>query len=270
MEEQVEMDVVRIEVPPAKLIPNNWNPNEMTADEYQLLKEHILEDGFLDPPTVRDNKNGTYTITDGENRWKVATDIGLEVIPVDVLQDEKFDDDDELKLKTVSFNTLHGKMNPEKFLSLHRDVAKKFGEAEIHRQMGFTKRHGVQKLIRQVTKNVSENLSPEAAAAFQKRAREAKTISDLEKIIQHIFQEYGATIDHNFMIFASGGKQHIYVAMSKTTHLAMRQIMKHAETSRVDINEVIGAALQGVADELKKAKRKKKAAEKKAAKGKEK
>lgn len=269
MEEQVEMDVVRIEVAPKMLLPNSWNPNEMTADEYQLLKEHILEDGFLDPPIVRDNKDGTYTITDGENRWRAATDIGLEVIPVDVLQDEKYDDDDELRLKTVSFNVLHGKMNPEKFLSLHRAVAKKFGEAEIHRQMGFTKRHGVQKLIRQVSKNMSSTLSPEAAAAFQKRAKEAKTISDLEKIIQHIFQEYGATVDHNFMIFASGGKQHIYIAMSKETHIAMKQIMKHAETSRVDINGVIGEALQGVASELKKAKRKNKAAERKAAKDKE-
>ncbi len=270
MEAQIEMDVVRLEVAPKALIPNSWNPNEMTADEYQLLKEHILEDGFIDPVTARDNEDGTYTITDGENRWRVAKDIGLELIPVDILQGEKWKDDDELRLKTVSLNVLHGKMNPEKFLSLHRAVAKKFGETEIHRQMGFTKRHGVQKLIRQVSKNMKDTLSPEAAAAFEKRAREAKTISDLEKIIQHIFQEYGATVDHSFMIFASGGKQHIYIAMSKETHIAMKQIMKHAETSRVDINGVIGEALQGVANELKKAKRKKKAAEKKAAKGEEK
>jgi len=256
-----------MDLSPAALIPNNWNPNEMTDDEYQLLKEHILEDGFLDPPTVRDNKDGTYTITDGENRWRAAKDIGLEVIPVDVLQDEKFEDDDQLKLKTVSFNMLHGKMNPEKFVTLHRDVVKKFGEEEIHRQMGFTKRHGVQKLIRQVTKDMKDSLSPEAAAAFEKRAKEAKTINDLEKIIQHIFQEFGGTVDHNFMVFASSGKQHIYIAMSKETHLAMKQIMKHAATASVDINEVIGKALQGVANELKKAKRKK-AAKKKTAEGK--
>jgi hypothetical protein len=270
MTEQVEMDVVRAELSPAALIPNNWNPNSMSADEYQLLKEHILEDGFIDPITARDNSDGTYTITNGEHRWRVAKDIGLELVPVDVLQGKKWEDDDELKLKTVSLNMLHGKMDPEKFVTLHRDVAKKFGEEEIHRMMGFTKRHGVQKLIRQVAKDVKDNISPEAAAAFEKRAREAKTINDLEKIIQHIFQEFGGTVDHNFMVFASSGKQHIYIAMSKDTHSAMKTIMKHSEAARVDINEVIGVALQGVAAELKKASRKKKAAEKKAAKDEEK
>ena len=270
MAEQIEMDVVRAELSPAALIPNNWNPNSMSADEYQLLKEHILEDGFLDPITARDNNDGTFTITNGEHRWRVAKDIGLEMVPVDILQGQKWEDDDELKLKTVSLNMLHGKMDPEKFVTLHRDVVKKFGEEEIHRQMGFTKRHGVQKLIRQVAKDVKDSISPEAAAAFEKKAKEAKTINDLEKIIQHIFQEFGGTVDHNYMVFASGGKQHIYVAMSKETHSAMKVIMKHSESARVDINEVIGKALQDVAVELKKTARKKKAAAKKAAKDEEK
>ena len=263
MEEQVNPDVVRIHVSPSVLIPNDWNPNEMTPDEYQLLKEHILEDGFLKPPTVRDNGDGTYTITDGENRWQVATDLEMELIPVDVLQGDKWEDDDQLRLKTVSFNTLHGKMDPEKFMKLHKTVVAKFGSDEIHRQMGFTKRHGVQKMIRQVAKNLKDSISPEAAKQFERHAKEARTISDLEKIIQNIMQEYGGTVDSNFMIFTSGGKKHIYIAMSNETQIAMKQITKYAEVEGIDINMVIGSAMQEAANGLKKA-AKKKAAKKKA------
>jgi len=248
------VDVIRVVLSPYELHDADWNPNEMNKDEFALLCESIRETGFIDPPTVaevEDDKGGTYyRLIGGHNRCAAAKSLGLKFIPVDVLVGKKWQDEDLQKFQCVRLNTMHGKMNPEKFISLYNEMATKYGQDSVGRLMGYVKEDGIRKMIKQVTRGLKDSLPPDMAEKFQEQAKEARTVGDIERIIQQLFQEHGDSMKYNFMVFAWGGKEHIYIGMSKKTRESMKKIMKASRSSELDINELIGDALEGVAKSL--------------------
>ena len=249
-----DLDIVRIEVAPEDLVANDWNPNEMPPEEFELLKEQIKEVGFIDPPTVveveDDRGNSYYRLIGGYHRAAAAKELGLRTIPVDLLLDSKWQDEDLQKFQTVRLNVIHGKMKPEKFVPLYEEMAKKYGQDKVTRLMGYTKDDGIRKMVKAVAKSMQDSLPPDMAEQFQEQAREARTVGDIERIIQQLFQEHGDSVKYNFMVFAWGGKEHIYIAMSKSTREALKKIMKASRKHEVDINEYIGDALKSVAETL--------------------
>lgn len=94
-------------LPPDMLVPNAWNPNRMDAFMYARAVESIREFGFIDPITARPCK-GKYEIIDGEHRWKAASDLGLSLIPVFVLELT----DAKAKKLTILLNELRGSADP--------------------------------------------------------------------------------------------------------------------------------------------------------------
>ena len=65
-------------VSPSKLKPNEYNPNQQTEDEFEMLKASMREDGFTQP--ILCMQDGT--IVDGEHRWRAAQELGYETVPV--------------------------------------------------------------------------------------------------------------------------------------------------------------------------------------------
>lgn len=248
-------DIIRKEVGVKEIIPNPDNPNEMTKKELELLVESIKEIGFIDPPQVveveTDKEGRSYFIVGGEHRWRAAIAAGLTTIPVDVLQGEDWSNQDIIDFVTVRMNVLHGKTNPEKFLKLYKRTVEKYGKEVVAKYMGFTSEDGIKKLIGVMAKSMKETLPPEMAEEFAKEAKDAKTVADLNNIIQRLFNEYGDTIKHNFMIFSWAGKEHIYLAMNKETHDAMKVIMKEAKKQELDINNILGNAIKEIAESIK-------------------
>jgi DNA repair exonuclease SbcCD nuclease subunit len=240
------LDVVRIEIDPNELVGATWNPNEMEKDEFDLLKEQIVEVGFIDPPTVAEVEGSDgaffYRIIGGHNRVEAAKELKLSLIPVDVLQGERWKDEDLQKLQTVRLNVLHGKTNPEKMVALYNEMATKYGAA-VTKMLGYTTDHGLKKMIKQVQGDLSKTLSPDLAKQFAEQAKEAKTLGDLEKIIQKLMAESGESAKYGFVVFSWGGKEHIYVAMSDKTREALKRIVRAARTKKVDINEIIEEAI---------------------------
>lgn len=243
-------DIVRIDLDPAELTFAEYNPNEMTAQQLQLLIETIQEVGFIDPVTVVKLDSGKYEIVGGEHRARAAKAIGLKTIPVDVLQGDKWQDEDRRKFQNTRLNVIHGKMNPEKFVKLYNEMAAKYGSEKVTRMMGYTSDAGIRKIVQSVSKQMKETLPPELATKFEEKAREARTVGDLSNIIQQLFQEYGDSMKFNFMIFSWGGKEHYYIAISKKVHMAMKRIMDASREGSLDINDIIGGSLEALADSL--------------------
>ena len=246
-------DVYRVEVDPNNLIGADWNPNEMDADSFKLLKKQIREVGFIDPPTVVEveDDNGTvfYRIIGGHHRVAAARELGIELIPVDVLQGDRWKDVDVQKLQTVRMNVLHGKMNPEKMVSLYNEMARKYGE-EVTEMLGYTNDDKLKKMIKEVRSSMAKTLPPDLAKQFIEQSKEAKTMNDLEKIVQRLMSEGGDTAKYGFVVFSWGGKEHIYVAMSDKTREAMKRIVRASRTNKVDINEIIEEAISDAARDL--------------------
>lgn len=248
--EAPKMDVVRLELSPDDLVPADYNANEMDEEEFALLKENIVEAGFVDPVTVIPLTDGKYGIIGGEHRWRAAKALDIKIIPVDLVQKEKWKDEDFQKFQNVRLNVIHGKMNPEKFLKLYNEMVEKYGKEKIAKLMGYKNDTAIRKIVKNVAQEMKASLPPEMARQFEEQAKEARTIGDLERIIQHLFQEHGDSLKFNFMVFAWGGKEHIYVAMSKKVHTAMKKIMAKSKSGSIDINEIIANAIEQAAADI--------------------
>lgn len=106
-------------VPTDLVFPNNWNPNEMDADQYAKAVTSIRDFGFVVPIVVREHPDHEgYQIIDGENRWLAAKDERLAEVPISL---NAFDDAASQQL-TIILNEVHGQPNPQKLGALLRKL----------------------------------------------------------------------------------------------------------------------------------------------------
>ncbi len=92
--------IVRLE----HLKPNPWNPNKVHKPEMELLRTSILKSGFCFPLIVMKESENSYMIVDGFHRHLMAKELGMEEVPVVVL-DESID---EYMNATIRFNRAKG------------------------------------------------------------------------------------------------------------------------------------------------------------------
>lgn len=119
------------------LVPNDWNPNVMKARVLQAERESIEAYGFIDPITVRPHPTdeGRFQIIDGEHRWKVASELGIESVPVVVLD---LDDNAARKL-TIILNETRGRADVVDLGKLLGDLADDMGDtAELLRGLPYS------------------------------------------------------------------------------------------------------------------------------------
>ena len=81
-------------VPVERLTANDYNPNKVSRDNLELLKQSILANGWTLPIVVRPD----YTIIDGFHRWTVAKQEPLKSmlggkVPVVIVEHENRDGD---------------------------------------------------------------------------------------------------------------------------------------------------------------------------------
>jgi hypothetical protein len=98
-------------LPVSRLYPNPWNPNVMDADMLARERASIEEFGFVDQIIVRTHpeRPGVYEIIDGEHRWLVANELGMEEVPCWNLGE--IDDNMAMQL-TLVLREIHGTHDP--------------------------------------------------------------------------------------------------------------------------------------------------------------
>jgi hypothetical protein len=249
------LDIERIVVDPRELVGADWNPNEMTEEEFEELCMGIRKSGFIDPPTVAEVRGEggkkQLDIIGGHHRVAAAIAVGLDKIPADLLVDKKkWADEDLRKFQNVRLNVLHGKLNPEKFVGLYNEMVEKYGKEAVAKEMGYVKEDGIRKMVKQVAKGMQTSMNPEMSKQFQEQAKEARTVGDIERIIQQLMQEHGDSVKQNFVVFAWGGKEHVYIAMSRRTRDALKKVLRASRSNKVDVNEYIAEAIEAAAEKL--------------------
>jgi ParB family chromosome partitioning protein len=93
-------------VPLLSLQPNSYNPNLHNIQSFNLLIKSICLFGFTQPIVVR---KGTNEIIDGEHRWRAASILDIEKIPVTFIELT----DEEMRLATIMHNKARGKEDAE-------------------------------------------------------------------------------------------------------------------------------------------------------------
>ena len=80
------------------LIFAEYNPRQLTKDQYQNLKDSITRFGLVDPIIVNSNKDRKNIIVGGHQRVKVAKDMDIEYVPV-LEVDLTYDKERELNIR---------------------------------------------------------------------------------------------------------------------------------------------------------------------------
>jgi hypothetical protein len=85
-------------LPIEKLIEAEYNPRELTNDQYQNLKDSLLRFGMIDPIIVNKNKDRKNIIIGGHQRFRIWRDMGQTQIDC-VLIDLDLDKERELNIR---------------------------------------------------------------------------------------------------------------------------------------------------------------------------
>ena len=120
-------ELVEEEVDVNLLMPNPWNFNKMTAEEFKALVESLKRFGRIYPVLVR-NFNGRYEIIDGEHRWRAHRALGLPRIKIKNLGSI---DDALAQELTFILNETRGEPDPKKLSSLVKEFVEKEGFEQV-------------------------------------------------------------------------------------------------------------------------------------------
>jgi hypothetical protein len=116
------------------LVPNVWNPNQMTEAMFEKEMNSIREFGFVDPITVRKVSAELYEIIDGEHRWKAAARLGMTAVPCTIVHGLS---DQQAKKLTPILNGLRGEPDQGKLADLLRDLLASETTESLLRTMPF-------------------------------------------------------------------------------------------------------------------------------------
>lgn len=131
-------------------VPNSWNTNEMTEEEFESLKEsiRITKGKYLreNPLKVRENSvPEKLEIVDGEHRWRVCKELGIKLIPF-----EKIDIDTEKAKKLNVIYTLNrGNINYFKLSKLLNEYYEthKITQEELAKEFGLSDQRRVSHIL---------------------------------------------------------------------------------------------------------------------------
>lgn len=80
---------VLVKIPIDKIVPNPYQPRtEFNSQALEELKKSILENGLIQPITVRRTSNNNYELISGERRLRSCKEIGLNEIPAYIIKVE--------------------------------------------------------------------------------------------------------------------------------------------------------------------------------------
>jgi len=212
-----------VKLPLNELTANNWNPNEMSSDEFNRLCENIEDDGFLAPiqavPVDEDGENIQFDedvspadmveemdharIVGGEHRWSASKVVGLTELPVILVPNK---DEEWEKLATVRMNAISGSMDPIQFAELVEEQREKYDDDRLKHMLGFA---GDDTLFDNVLDDIKENVPEEVKEELEEAEDEIETIEDLSEVLNRIFREHGEELDYHFITFAYGGKDNV-------------------------------------------------------------
>lgn len=228
------------EIPVDRLDFSAWNPNEMEADEEELLTEQVQSLGFIAPIQVVPLTNGRYRVIGGEHRVRVMAKLGRTLIPCISLTDKKWQDEDLQKFVTVRLNVIHGQLNPEKMVKLYEEMAAKYGADAIHRMFAFTDKAAFDKVLKGVKAGLKKSgLSKGAQADAEKKLGKAKNLDELGQILSKVYDQKGTMLQQGFIAFTYQGADSVYIRMTPQMKAALDKVMAFCVQTGENINEIM-------------------------------
>ena len=154
-EKKIYSEIKMVETEALK--PNEYNPNAMTDEQFKSLVDDFKENGWVGQPIIVNEQN---VIIDGENRWRCASFLGYERIPVVVFKPK---DEDHQKMLTIGWNAKRGENSPVKLAGIIQELIQRHTLDEMSIKMGCSEIHLKDTLaMNQVTKEFMDKIKKEA------------------------------------------------------------------------------------------------------------
>lgn len=134
--EIVKIHIEIEDIPWGDIEPNPQNPNELEETGMAALKAEISERGFVQPCLVRPHpeKDARYELIDGEHRWRILGELGVETVPCVVDRDAS---DIDAQIRTISMNRLRGQFVPIRLAHLLADLKDRIPESELRDRLAM-------------------------------------------------------------------------------------------------------------------------------------
>jgi len=186
-------------LPIDRIVPNKWNINVPTEETLKKIREDMVRHGerFVEPIIVR-RKDDYFEIVNGEQRWRIAKELGWRKIPAVV----KNLNDDEAKRLCLSYNITKGNPDWFKLSKIIRKDLEEGGEVfkiyegiltskEIKAIIALDDLSPKIKRLLRATQLKTGNLTPEHLVLFTRFPEE-----HLEEIAEIIFKKGGVGKQH--------------------------------------------------------------------------
>lgn len=153
--------------------PNPWNPNRMTPRIRESLKQGIINDGWIASQALliwgKDDQGVERNlIIDGEHRWTVAGEVGIDKGPM-VFMDGLTEA--EAKALTIKMNQKRGEFDADELGELIRSIQGELSVEDLGIDLGFED-EDIMKLVAD-----NEPAEVEAGEGTQAKAEAASTQS---------------------------------------------------------------------------------------------
>lgn len=170
-----------VEIPTDRIEPDPSNPNKMTDSVLEALAEDVRTKGFVQPVLVRPSGD-TYLIVDGEHRWRVLRDLGIEVVPC-VIDDRP---EDDARMRMVSMNRLRGKPAPGKLAGVLADLSDTIGPEAVTEALAMDDEEMVEALAPNPVEGVEEHPieQPEAQPVVMKWRMNPESAEKVEAALE--------------------------------------------------------------------------------------
>ena len=70
-----------VEYKTSDIISAEYNPRQLTKDQYSNLKDSLERFGLVDPLIINKNKDRKNILVGGHQRLKIAREMGMDMIP---------------------------------------------------------------------------------------------------------------------------------------------------------------------------------------------
>lgn len=130
--------VARVQWVAAELVQaNDYNPNSVARPEMKLLRRSIEADGFTQPIVTWLREDGIYEVVDGFHRHLVGKAMGMDELPVVVVNRDSTDRSDRMA-STIRHNRARGKHRVDSMSEIVAELVKRnWSDAKIAKELGM-------------------------------------------------------------------------------------------------------------------------------------
>lgn len=223
-----------------ELFTHPSNSNKQSKHVFSEIRKSIRENGFDETLLVvpRSEEEGFgYWIVSGNHRFLAGVAEGVVSFPCVVR-----DNWDEVKeqIELVRRNYIRGGIDKDAFTVAVDTLAEGHAMSvdDIRAEMGFADSETFMDLYR-----AEQEQQIEIERTRSDNAPKVKMIDDLGMVLSGIFEQYGDTVDHSFIIFPAGGKNHLYVAATPALKRVLETVAGKCIAEHMDINLMLGGLL---------------------------